>query len=234
MFNHQPTNTTLPVVEIFTSIQGEGVRVGHLSTFVRLALCNLRCAWCDTTYAWKKGVMQAPQHLSVPSILRHVTMPDVVLTGGEPLLHDLAPLLDVLSNTFVTIETNGTFYKPHPSVGLYSLSPKFGSSGHQPDFDVLEQYLRLESGRLQLKFVVGDLEDVSELKVILENIGASIGSVPIVVQPVGNEGEARDVICERMRHILEGAFLIDPFWSRLNLRLLPQLHRLIWQDKKGI
>jgi len=71
------------VSEIFRSIQGESTRAGLPCTFVRLAGCNLRCTWCDTTYAWEGG-----EQMSVEQVLSRVKelgRGRVEVTGGEPL-----------------------------------------------------------------------------------------------------------------------------------------------------
>lgn len=221
-----------PVIETFTSIQGEGVRIGRPSTFVRLAHCNLTCAWCDTTYAWKKGEMVEPVRLTAGAIAERVQAPDVVLTGGEPLLHDLGPILAAVEGAFVTVETNATFFKPDPRVGLWSLSPKLGSSGQTPEPGVIRRYLEEAPGRVQLKFVVEGATDADAVLGLLE--GLPVGETPVLLQPVGRAGESRDAYCERMRVLIEEVLLPDPRWQAYQWRFLPQLHRLVWQDLRGI
>ena len=75
----------MQVCEIFTSIEGEGIRAGKVCTFVRFVGCNLRCAWCDTTYSYDGGKEMSPAEIleSIPEDCMLVT-----LTGGEPLLQD--------------------------------------------------------------------------------------------------------------------------------------------------
>ncbi|MDR1303830.1 MAG: 7-carboxy-7-deazaguanine synthase QueE [Verrucomicrobiales bacterium] len=82
---------TLTVNEIYQSIQGESTFAGLPCVFVRLAFCDLRCAWCDTTYAFHEG-----EKMSLDDILAAVAKfncPLVELTGGEPLLQPAAPAL---------------------------------------------------------------------------------------------------------------------------------------------
>jgi 7-carboxy-7-deazaguanine synthase len=97
---------TYSVVEIFDSIQGEGSEMGRMATFIRLAGCNLKCPWCDTDFTTKET-------LSVEEICSRVTQRNVIITGGEPTLWDLTPLLLSLRNSpngprHISLETNGT------------------------------------------------------------------------------------------------------------------------------
>lgn len=221
------------VTEIFTSLQGEGMRIGMLSTFVRLSRCNLSCSFCDTTYSWKAGEMVEPQVMTAEDIAAQVQAPDVVLTGGEPMLHDLAPLLDLLDGRFVTVETNGTMFRPDPRVGLWSVSPKLGSSQQKPNKRVLREYVSQVPDRLQLKFVVDGREDLDAVKALLEELPGAT-SVPIVIQPVGRPGESRDAYCQRLAKLFEAEIQPDGFWKAYALRVLPQYHKLLWGEKRGI
>lgn len=96
---------TYPVVEIFDSIQGEGSWIGIPVTFIRLGGCNLKCWFCDTKF-------DKSEQLSLAEILERVHYTNVVITGGEPLLNDLRPLVEALKADdplrHVAVETNGT------------------------------------------------------------------------------------------------------------------------------
>jgi 7-carboxy-7-deazaguanine synthase len=98
----------LTINEIFYSIQGESTRAGRPCVFVRLTACDLRCAWCDTPYAFHEGRKQSVDEV-VEAVERH-NCPLVEITGGEPLLqedvYDLMTRLLARGRT-VLIETGG-------------------------------------------------------------------------------------------------------------------------------
>ena len=93
------------VIEIFDSVQGEGVNLGKQCTFIRLAGCNLSCPWCDTNV--NPDRTEILDELEIFGRVHHRL---VVITGGEPTLYDLMPLLSILHDNGkkVWIETNGT------------------------------------------------------------------------------------------------------------------------------
>ncbi|MCK5603186.1 7-carboxy-7-deazaguanine synthase QueE [Candidatus Pacearchaeota archaeon] len=119
------------VNEVFTSIQGEGPDVGQPANFIRLAGCNLKCGFCDTVY-------NCTATLTVDEIIARMDpkVHLVVITGGEPFLHNLAPLVKELNITThrVTIESNGTLAHGDDLMhhGGYSVvvSPKEGTTLH--------------------------------------------------------------------------------------------------------
>jgi len=112
--------TAYEVNEIFQSVKGEGLYTGVPMNFIRLAGCNLRCTFCDTEWATHEDI-------DIAEILSRLDegISKVVLTGGEPTIHDLEPLIFTLRRAGYSIhlETNGT--NPIPSgVSWMALSPK--------------------------------------------------------------------------------------------------------------
>jgi organic radical activating enzyme len=119
-----------PVNETFLSWQGEGVHLGRKAFFIRLQGCPVKCAWCDSASTWH------PQF--VPKDLRRASAADlaaeavaarpefVVLTGGEPCIHDLAPLVEALRSVGLPahLETCGA-YPIAPGLAWVTLSPKW-------------------------------------------------------------------------------------------------------------
>jgi organic radical activating enzyme len=124
--NDTNTNThSLPVMEHFYTLQGEGFHQGKAAYFIRLAGCDVGCIWCDVKESW--DVTRHPT-LSIEELVAAVSSTPsriVVVTGGEPLMHDLGPLTDALRGRGYRthLETSGAW----PLSGQWDwicLSPK--------------------------------------------------------------------------------------------------------------
>ena len=106
-----PSLTTYPIVETFHSLQGEGSWTGVSAFFIRLAGCDVHCPWCDQKESWtSKGYAQ--KSVKMLAEAAKVTNPAiVVVTGGEPLMHDLFPLTQGLRTLGlrVHLETSGAY-----------------------------------------------------------------------------------------------------------------------------
>lgn len=117
--------STLPVMEHFYTLQGEGSHSGRAAYFIRLAGCDVGCVWCDVKESWD---ISPSQYLSIDTIVEEVgqTPTDfVVITGGEPTMHNLHELTSALKakGYEIAIETAGV----HPLKGQidwYCFSPK--------------------------------------------------------------------------------------------------------------
>lgn len=113
--------------EIFYSIQGEGRNTGMPAWFIRFAGCNLKCSWCDTSYEEVKSKIPACR---IVEIIKQNFCKNVILTGGEPSLQDLFPLLRALKTfgCYTAIETNGTQplleYRTEGLLDWVTVSPK--------------------------------------------------------------------------------------------------------------
>ncbi|MBI4299230.1 MAG: 7-carboxy-7-deazaguanine synthase QueE, partial [Chloroflexi bacterium] len=168
--------------EIFYSLQGEGVTMGTPTVFLRLALCNLTCTWCDTKYTWDwehydiaEEAMEMSRDAVEESILAF-RCPHLVITGGEPLMQqkELAPLVSSLKQKgfYCEVETNGTL-APLPAmardIDQWNVSPKLDSSGNllarREIPQVLEAFCALPNA--YFKFVIvepGDVKGVCSLR----------------------------------------------------------------------
>ena len=114
-----------PIMEHFFTIQGEGTYSGRAAYFIRIAGCDVGCVWCDVKESWDKE-----QHITMTTneIIEKVTESKtnfVVITGGEPAMYDLRPLVNQLKSLgiMVAIETSGC-YPLKGEVDWYCFSPK--------------------------------------------------------------------------------------------------------------
>lgn len=98
-----------PVMEAFYTLQGEGFYQGHAAFFVRLGRCDVGCVWCDVKESWDDGHPEKTSDEILTEALKHPARL-AVITGGEPLLHNLDTLCSILkSNGFeLNIETSGS------------------------------------------------------------------------------------------------------------------------------
>lgn len=176
----------LEVKQIFPTLQGEGVYVGVPSVFVRLGGCNLACKFCDTEF---EGGNLAPVtdiiskvHNLAQNRAGEIVRKLVVITGGEPLRQNIAPLCaGLLEKEFsVQIETNGTLYRALPTGVDIVCSPKNSGNGYMPvRGDLLERVSAF-------KFIIS-AHDKNYMNV--PEIGQDIYNTPVFVQPM-DEGDA--------------------------------------------
>ena len=134
---------SLDIVNIFKTIQGEGPFIGMPAIFVRLGGCNLACKFCDTQFdefesAKIDQIIDQIQKLSITNNIK--THQLVVITGGEPLRQNIAPLCQKLIDLSyqVQIETNGTLYQDLPKQTYIVCSPK---NNDQKSYYAIDQKL---------------------------------------------------------------------------------------------
>ena len=161
------------VFSIFDSIDGE-VNYhgqGHITTFIRLAGCNLRCKYCDTVAAQEteSGFDMSPSAISEEAVKRKAFK--VTITGGEPLqqTEELAELVSTLSalHVFSTVETNGSL--PIPSMACTWIADyKLKGSGMQKHMN-LKNFDRLNPDSF-IKFVCTNRADYEEAKAVMVKI----------------------------------------------------------------
>ena len=206
------------ICEAFRSLQGEGKKIGVPTFFIRSVGCNLHCSWCDTQYAMSEN----GEDMSVDDIMELVKdEKDVCLTGGEPMLQpDALELIKRLSDAgkTVVLETNGSIsLKDVPASDniIISMDIKCPYSGmhKKMDFD----NIALLKEKDQLKFVISDGID---LEYAIEVVNRYSPKCEVIFTPVGGmdiEPLAEEVV-ER----------------RINARVLPQLHKIIWGNKRAV
>ena len=225
------------VSEIFQSKQGEGMWTGVLSVFVRTIGCNLRCGFCDTTYAsWQS---ERGEDLSVEEVLARVASyggRHVVLTGGEPMLHsELIPLTRSLRERGlkITIETAGTLELP-VHCDLMSISPKLSNSfpwgAQQQDIRLHEVNRQrpeivqklIDAYPYQLKFVVDEPEDLLEVEEYLQSL-RNARPDRVFLMPM-----AIDVAQMRSK-----AEWIEPFAQKRGYRYCPRMQLEWYGNRRG-
>ncbi len=115
----------LPLMEHFYTIQGEGANTGQAAYFLRLGGCDVGCVWCDVKESWDADAHPKVVIADMVKWIKDTPAPNVVITGGEPLLHDLTELTAQLkaAGLKIWIETSGS----SPMSGTYDwvcVSPK--------------------------------------------------------------------------------------------------------------
>ena len=213
----------MKVNEIFYSIQGEGTAMGIPTVFLRLFACDLRCSWCDTMYAVEGTEFTDMTAEQVLSEISQYECKNVCITGGEPLIQrkELVPLTEELVSRGFTILLETSGHKKPPEIFntdscIISMDCKCPSSGMQErmDFSLFEKLGKKD----QLKFVINGREDYTYAKNVLNSykISSSVIFQPVFGQDITWLGES--ILQDRLQ----------------NVRVMPQLHKLMWGEKKGV
>ena len=209
----------MKVNEIFLSIQGESMSAGLPTVFVRFTGCNLRCGYCDTTYAYAAGSEMTPQQ--VCDEINKLHYKRVCLTGGEPLLqNDINELLILLAKHIVTIETNGSVElgKVRLEDGhSFVMDMKTPSSGCAEQM-VFENFDYLTEND-EIKFVVGSRDDYEWSK---DTIASYYKKGAIIFSSVFGRIAYSDIV----------EWILN---DKLDIRFQVQLHKLIWEpNRRGV
>ena len=221
--------STYQVVEKFVSINGEGRRAGELAAFVRFKGCNLRCSYCDTSWANEPGCES--ERLTKEEILswiRETGVKNVTLTGGEPLLRKgMEELIEAIledPSQRVEIETNG-------SVSLNT----FDTLAHRPAFTMdykcpdsgMENAMNTDNFSLLIpkdtvKFVVSSISDLDKARKICIQYKVA-EHCPIFLSPVFGRIEPKEIV----------EYMIEHHWNEARLQL--QMHKFIWPpEQRGV
>lgn len=208
----------MKLTEIFHSIQGEGINIGLPTIFIRFSGCNLDCTWCDTDYAKHEGEEYTLDRV-LERLGKYPGCRNVCVTGGEPLcqLDEARALMEKLLalDYGIVLETNGSVDLA-PIAGLLgdtrmiiAMDVKTPSSGEQDSF--LSSNLKFLNKKDMIKFVIADENDYEFSKKFLEHLRPNCNIV------FTSEGGTN------LRWLSEKVIQDD-----LNVRVLPQLHKLIW------
>jgi 7-carboxy-7-deazaguanine synthase len=218
--------------EIFTSIQGEGIKVGQRQTFIRFLGCNLSCKYCDTPetqkmegpFIFEDKIFKNP--IEIESLIDELREPEVAITGGEPLLQ-----IDALKvicknlkkiNKSIYLDTNGTLPEALEQIIQYvdtvALDFKIPSAtGMKGFWQEHESCLSIASGKeVFIKMVIDENILDDELVKTCNIIEKHNRSIPLIIQPVF------DV---KIPNILD---LQKKALGRLeNVRVIPQVHKYL-------
>lgn len=236
----------LLVNEIYGPVaQGEGKSAGKMTSFLRLATCNLACVFCDTPYTWswigtrfrhplkfsKSDEIHIRSSAEIKTHLDSLGIKAVVMSGGEPFLQqvELLPLLRDLKadGYWVEVETNGTIEPLAEFLELVdqiNCSPKTSNSGPDNRPSMVERPRALKvltsSFKTNLKFVVSSEHDMPEILALIEKYRAR----EIYLMP---EGRTRQEQLERQDTVME-------LCHKHSFHFSPRIHVLQHNDKRGV
>ena len=242
---HESVDSGLAVLEIFNSIEGEGLRQGLPVTFVRFIGCNLRCVYCDTKYShtmsstgWEYGNLgKRYTQKELTKVIKEMSLATggrVTFTGGEPLMSEtninfIYDFARMNPQHDINIETNGTInpvklLNREVSNITLTMDYKCASSyanGKSSDDNYFYKLRRKDC----LKVVVGSNQDICELKNVLRRCRQLDAEFSVFVHPVYGQ-----ITLELLAEVVQQYCDIYQ-----NVRLGYQLHKLIWApEERGV
>jgi len=213
----------LDINEIFYSIDGEGITAGQIAIFIRLNACNLRCSYCDTSYALEaKNNYIDFDHIF--DIINQYPSKNITITGGEPLYQQgIIDFIEQLSKRGyrVNIETNGSIsVKGLINIDKTIITLDIKTPYSNMDQENLYENLNYLRGNDVCKFVVGSIEDLEFTYKIIDKYKPKS---QIFLSPVYNSIDTADIV----------EFMKIKGYDNVKLQL--QIHKYIWDpDKRGV
>lgn len=224
------------IVDIFSSIQGEGVFLGAKQIFVRFKKCNLKCAYCDEP---RDGRATEYTPIELLSEIKYIDLAkgphhSVAITGGEPLMYPefLKIFLKLLKKAgmMTYLETNGTLPRELDSViesvDIVAMDFKLPSStGERAFWDEHVEFLRIASWKkVFVKTVVTENTTKADIVKAVQLVKKIKGNIPFVIQPASpvkkdDKSPASDVLMKFVEIGLKHN--ID------NIRVIPQMHKML-------
>jgi 7-carboxy-7-deazaguanine synthase len=239
----------IPVLEIFgPTIQGEGMVIGQKTMFIRTAGCDYSCAWCDSAFTWDGSARDDIMMLEPEEIWKSLQeiggnrFSFVTISGGNPaLIKNLGGFVQLLKekNIQMGLETQGTKWQDwFLDIDDLTISPKPPSSKMQTDFQKLDHIFQnldtLHFGhRVSLKVVIFNQEDYEFAKAVHKRYP----SVPFFLQVGNDDIRTHDNSALLTRLLVKYEDLIELVMDDVemnNVKVLPQLHTLLWGNKRGV
>jgi organic radical activating enzyme len=152
-----------PIVEHFYTLQGEGFFAGNAAYFIRLGGCDVGCVWCDTKESWDADLHQKFSTEEIVSWVKKTNANRVVITGGEPLMHDLTTLTTALKNENIelNLETSGS----HSFSGKFDwvcLSPKKFKPALQENYQWANELKVIVFNQSDFEFALNEAKKVDK------------------------------------------------------------------------
>lgn len=234
---------TLRIAEIFgPTIQGEGALIGEPTVFVRAGGCDYRCSWCDSLHAVESAYRHTWAPMSAGAVWAEVERLSagrpltVSLSGGNPAIQEFGPVIALgkARGYRFACETQGSVAAPwFGDLDTLVLSPKPPSSGQSVDWEMFERCLSAGRSARQtvMKIVIFDEADYDWARAAHDRHP----HLPLYLQP-GNPDVDPDVpvdpgtLAEHLGWLTERA-MADGWFAP---RILPQLHVLIWGNRRGV
>jgi 7-carboxy-7-deazaguanine synthase len=226
----------LYLIEIYKSIQGESSFAGLPCIFVRLAGCNLRCAWCDSEYTFTGGYKMSEDEVT-EEIEKLAPVKLIEFTGGEPMLQEreLVPLMERLlrGGYELMIETSGERpLEPVPAAVHKIVDVKCPGSGESGSFCLSN--LDCLTDRDEVKFVIANRGDYEFARNFIREHKLETRAGEILLSPAFSKTPSTDRTTENClldpRELVEW-MLADAVPARLSL----QIHKYVWEpQKKGV
>jgi len=237
--------SNIPVLEIFgPTIQGEGMVVGQKTMFVRTAGCDYSCAWCDSAFTWDGSAKEQIRQMSPEEIFSELVQiggenfSHVTISGGNPaLLKHLGAFISLLQQKGIrtAVETQGSKWQDWLlAIDEVTISPKPPSSTMITNFAMLDSIIdKLDGKNISLKVVVFDDQDFVYAKEVHERYP----HVPFFLQVGNDDTKTTDDTSLIERLLMKYEWLIDKAVQCKEMndaKVLPQLHALVWGNKRGV
>lgn len=226
----------VPMVEIFETVEGEGLQAGYPTVFVRVFHCNLRCTWCDTTYSYAPAKPEFEATIEeIVNTIKSFRSQRICFTGGEPLIHReksaalLLAMADLEHIVDIHIETNGAIdLQPFEQLRnshhnlqkkmRFVMDYKLPASGEM-DRMHMDNFKELQH-QDEIKFVVGSVNDFEITKQV---VSEHYRNGQISVSPVWESMPPRRLVELLLENPLP------------NAKLSLQLHKVIWHpEERGV